>query len=66
MSYERKTKEDKPVIAICYDFYKTLTPDNMQAQEFIQSVNYDVPKFWEESNKLASNNDMDQILNTKR
>lgn len=60
--YERKHKEELPVIAICYDFDKTLTPDDMQAQGFIQSVGYDVPEFWKESNGLAENNDMDQDL----
>lgn len=34
----RKTKESKPVVAICYDFDKTLSPDDMQAQGYIQSV----------------------------
>ena len=33
---ERRTKEDKPVLAICYDFDKTLSPDDMQAQGYIQ------------------------------
>ncbi len=60
--YERKHKEELPVIAICCDFDKTLTPDDMQAQGFIQSVGYDVPEFWKESNGLAENNDMDQNL----
>ena len=60
--YERKTKEEKPVVAICYDFDKTLTPDDMQAQGFIQSVKCDVNSFWEESNGLAEKNDMDQNL----
>lgn len=32
----RKKKEDKPVVAICYDFDKTLSPDDMQAQGYIQ------------------------------
>lgn len=44
-SYNRKTKEDKPVIAICYDFDKTLSPDDMQAQGYIQSVGHDVSEF---------------------
>jgi len=60
--FERKTKGIKPVIAICYDFDKTLSPDNMQAFGYIQSVGYDVDKFWKESNKLAADNDMDQNL----
>ena len=60
--FERKHKENKPVIAICYDFDKTLSPDDMQAQGFIQSIGYDVGDFWRESNKLAANNDMDQNL----
>ena len=36
----RKTKESKPVVAICYDFDKTLSPDDMQAQGYIQSVTW--------------------------
>ncbi|MCM1114089.1 MAG: haloacid dehalogenase-like hydrolase [Clostridium sp.] len=60
--YIRKTKEDKPVLAICYDFDKTLSPDDMQAQGYIQSVGYDVANFWKESNSLAEENDMDGNL----
>ncbi len=60
--FERKTKEDKPVLAICYDFDKTLSPDDMQAQGYIQSVGYDVADFWKESNELAEDNDMDTNL----
>lgn len=60
--YKRRVKEDKPVLAICYDFDKTLSPDDMQAQGYIQSVGYEIPDFWTESNALAENNDMDQNL----
>lgn len=60
--YVRKVKENRPVVAICYDFDKTLTPDDMQAQGFIQSVGYNIASFWEKSNGLAENNDMDQNL----
>ena len=62
MDYERKTKEALPVLAICYDFDKTLTPDNMQAQGYIQSVGYDVDRFWEETDNLAHENGMDGNL----
>lgn len=58
----KKYKEDQPVVAICYDFDKTLSPDDMQAQGFIQSVGYDVADFWTASNGLATNNAMDQNL----
>lgn len=55
--------KDKPIVlAICYDFDKTLSPDDMQAQGFIQSLGQEVESFWNESNKLASDNDMDQNL----
>ena len=60
--YQRKLKENQPVLAICYDFDKTLTPDDMQAQGFIQSVGYDISEFWKKSNGLAESNDMDQNL----
>ena len=60
--YKRERKEEKPVLAICYDFDKTLSPDDMQAQGFIQSVGYDVETFWKKSNGLASGNDMDHNL----
>lgn len=59
----RKTKEDKPVLAICYDFDKTLSPDDMQAQGYIQTVyDGDVQAFWNESNSLAEENEMDSNL----
>lgn len=60
--FERKIKEEMPVLAICYDFDKTLSPDDMQAQGYIQSVGYDIFDFWKESNQLAETNDMDQNL----
>ncbi len=60
--FERKYKEDKPVLAICYDFDKTLSPDDMQAQGYIQSVGYDVAEFWRHTGELATENEMDQNL----
>ena len=59
---KRKHKEDRPVLAICYDFDRTLSPEDMQAQGYIQSVGRDIIEFWKESNALAEENDMDQNL----
>lgn len=59
---EIRAKEEHPVLAICYDFDKTLSPTEMQ-QGYIASVGYDVEKdFWDESNGLAKKNVMDQNL----
>ena len=62
-TYQRKYKESSPVVAICYDFDKTLSPDDMQAQGFLQAVGYeDVKEFWNKSNNLAKDYGMDQNL----
>lgn len=61
-AFPRKEKGTGPILAVCYDFDKTLTPDDMQAQGYIQSVGYDVGEFWKESDLLARENDMDQNL----
>lgn len=61
-TFIREKKEERPVLAICYDFDKTLSPDDMQAQGYIQHVGLDVKDFWAQSNQLAEDNDMDQNL----
>lgn len=60
--YERRHKEVMPVIAICYDFDKTLSPTDMQAQGYIQSIEHEIDEFWGKSNSLADDNGMDQNL----
>ena len=55
-------KEEKPVVAICYDFDKKLSPDDMQDQGFIQKLGYEIGDFWKKSNGFAIKNDMDQNL----
>ena len=57
--YVRERKAEKPILAICYDFDKTLTPTDMQAQGLIQKLDIDVREFWERSNSEAENNNMD-------
>lgn len=58
----RRKPKDRPVVAICYDFDKTLTPDDMQAQGFIQSVGYHVADFWKETQMLSKQHGMDSNL----
>ena len=62
MSSKNDENNENPIVAICYDFDKTLSPDDMQAQGFIQAVGYDVQTFWKKSNDLAKQNGMDQNL----
>ena len=49
-------------IAIAYDFDGTLAPGNMQEHSFIPKLGIDKSAFWEEANKLARDNDADEIL----
>ena len=49
-------------MAICYDFDRTLCPDDMQAFTFIPSVGMDADTFWAESNQTARMNRMDRNL----
>lgn len=57
-----ESEKNGRVFALLYDFDKTLSPDDMQAQGYIQSVGYDVAQFWKESNELALANGMDFTL----
>ena len=51
-----------PIIALLYDFDKTLCTKDMQEYTFIPEVNMTAEKFWEEANKLAKKEQMDRIL----
>jgi len=65
-TFNREKKTDRPVIALCYDFDKTLSPDDMQAQGYIQTVQPEgsdmIGDFWKESNGRATANNMDKNL----
>ncbi len=55
-------KNKKPTIAICYDFDKTLSPNDMQTFTLIPSFGVDIGAFWEESDELAKENRMEMNL----
>lgn len=50
------------VLAVCYDFDRTLTPYEMQAQGYIQQINENVDEFWDLATRLAVENEMDPNL----
>lgn len=53
----------KPIIiAICYDFDGTLSPGNMQEYGFFSSLGREAKNFWQESEKIAKDNQADPIL----
>ena len=55
-------KEKKTTVALVYDFDGTLSPGNMQEYDFIPSVGRKNEEFWEQSNRLAEQQDADPIL----
>ncbi len=57
-----KNKNNVTRMAICYDFDRTLSPDDMQTFTLIPSFGVDAEDFWGESDKLARTNLMDKNL----
>lgn len=55
-------KKQKPVLALMYDFDKTLCTKDMQEYTFIPNVGMTPAEFWTESNTLAKERKMDGIL----
>jgi hypothetical protein len=58
----KNIKNRKIRMAVCYDFDKTLSPNDMQSFTLIPSLEMDVSKFWKQSNDLACSNLMDNNL----
>jgi len=50
------------IIAIMYDFDKTLCAKDMQEYTFIPNLGIDAKSFWKDANKLREENKMDQVL----
>ncbi len=55
-------KNKRPVIALMYDFDKTLCTKDMQEYSFIPNVGLTAREFWTEANSLAREKKMDGIL----
>ncbi len=53
---------DFPIVAIMYDFDKTLCTKDMQDYSFIPSLGMTESEFWEYANNLGKNEHMDSIL----
>ncbi len=53
---------NKPIIALMYDFDKTLCAKDMQEYSFIPSIGMNADEFWQESNQISVKNNMDRIL----
>ena len=52
----------KMTIAICYDFDKTLTTENMQNFAFIPNLNMTAAEFWKKTNDFIKKNGCDVTL----
>lgn len=54
--------EKMPVVAIMYDFDRTLCTKDMQDYSFIPRLHMTEDEFWRFSNELGQNEHMDSIL----
>ena len=54
--------KSKPIIALMYDFDKTLCTKDMQEYTFIPNVGMTAKEFWTEANRLAGEKKMDAVL----
>lgn len=54
--------ENRPIVAIMYDFDKTLSTKNMQEYAFIPGIEMSADDFWAECEKLIKEHHMDPIL----
>ena len=58
----KANKKGWPIVAICYDFDKTLSPKDMQDYSLLPKLNCSAAEFWPQSNALAREQGMDKIL----
>lgn len=55
-------KKEKPIIAVMYDFDKTLCNKDMQEYTFIPSIEESAASFWSKTDEIAMKEKMDPIL----
>lgn len=55
-------EKKKHIIALMYDFDKTLCAKDMQEYSFIPNIGMSSSDFWSEANKISVKNNMDRIL----
>lgn len=53
---------DKPIVALMYDFDRTLSPKDMQEYAFIPGLGMEADDFWNECTEVAKKHNMDRIL----
>ena len=53
---------NKPIVAIMYDFDKTLAITDMQNFNFIPNMGYTVEEFWNETSEFCDKEQIDKIL----
>ena len=53
---------EKPILALMYDFDRTLSPRDMQEYAFIPALGMDAGDFWDECSRVMHKYGMDQIL----
>ena len=52
----------RPIVALIYDFDKTLSPKDMQEYTFLPGINVEPSAFWGACQKFTQENQMDGVL----
>ena len=53
---------DRPIVALIYDFDKTLSPRDMQEYSFLPGIRVEPRDFWKLCKDFAEDHDMDGVL----
>lgn len=56
------TNMSRPIVALMYDFDKTLSPKNMQDYGFMEGLDVSSEEFWTACSRLTEEHQMDSIL----